>query len=57
MKRKMVAFWLVLSLLLFTAHAGAEAPIVVNPDAAPGMAAETAALADAVVKGLQSTEK
>ena len=50
MRRNIATFWLMLSLLLFTAHAGAEAPIVVNPDAAPGMAAETAALADAVVK-------
>jgi len=39
-----------LSLLLFTAQAGAEAPIVVNPESASATAAETAAMADTVVK-------
>ena len=50
MRRSVAAIWLTLSLLLFTAYAGAEAPIVVNPESAPGTAAETAALVDAVVK-------
>lgn len=50
MKRRITAFWLMLSLLLFTVQAGAETPIVINPDSAPGTAAETAALVDAVVK-------
>ena len=50
MKRKMVAFWLVLSLLLFTVYAGAEETIIVNPESAPGTAEETAAMVDAVQK-------
>lgn len=50
MKRRIAVFWLMLSLLLFTAQAGAEAPIVVNPESASATAAETAAMADTVVK-------
>ena len=50
MRRSIAAFCLTLSLLLFTVLAGAEAPITVNPESAPGTAAETAALADAVVR-------
>ena len=50
MKRNAAIFGLMLSLLLFTAHAGAEAPIMVNPECAPCTAAETAAMADAAVK-------
>ena len=49
MKRKFAALGLILSLLLFAAHAGAETPIVVNPDSAPATAEETAALVDAVI--------
>ena len=57
MKRKMVAFWLVLSLLLFTVYAGAEETIIVNPESAPGTAEETAAMVDAVLKEtMESTE-
>lgn len=50
MKRRIAAFGLTLSLLLLTAQAGAEAPVVVNPDSAPATAAETAAMADAVLR-------
>ena len=50
MRRGAASFCLMLSLLLFTARAGAEAPIVVNPESAPATAAETAVMVDAVVK-------
>lgn len=57
MKRKIVIVWLMLSLLLFTAHAGAEAPIVVNPDCAPGTSEETCAMVDAVVKKVMENDE
>lgn len=50
MKRRIAAFGLTLSLLLSAVQAGAEAPVVVNPDSAPATAAETAAMADAVLQ-------
>ncbi len=50
MRRSVAAFWLMFLLLLSAAYAGAEAPVVVNPESAPATAAETAALADAIVK-------
>lgn len=40
---------LILSLLLFAANAGAETPIIVNPDSAPATAEETAAPVYAVI--------
>ena len=49
MKRRLAALGLILSLLLFAAHAGAETPIVFNPDSAPATAEETAAPVDAVI--------
>lgn len=49
MKRRIAAVWLALTLLLSAAQAGAEGVIVVNPDSAPATAAETAALAEAVL--------
>ena len=55
MKKRMTAF--LLSLLLFAAHAGAETPIVVNPDSAPQTAEETAAMVDAIVKEAMENEE
>ena len=57
MKRKIVIVWMMLSLLLFTAHAGAEAAIVVNPDCAPGTSEETCAMVDAVVKKVMENDE
>lgn len=57
MKRKMVVFWLILSLLLFAAHACAEAPIAVNPDAAPATNEETIAMAAAIVMEAMGSEE
>lgn len=57
MKRKFAALGLILSLLLFAAHAGAETPIVFNPDSAPATAEETAALVDAVLKEAMESEE
>ncbi|MBR0513080.1 MAG: hypothetical protein IJK06_02375 [Clostridia bacterium] len=55
MKKRMTAF--LLSLLLFAAHAGAETPIVVNPDSAPQTAEETAAMVAAIVKEAMENEE
>ncbi len=57
MIKRVAAVWLVLSMLLFAAHAGAEATIVVNPDSAPATAEETAAMADAVLKSVVENEE
>ena len=57
MKRKIAAFWLILSLLLFAAQAGAEAPIVVNPDSAPATAEKTAVLVDTVLEEAMEDEE
>lgn len=57
MKRRIVAFWLMLFLLLFAEHAGAEAPVAVNPDCAPGTSWETAAMVEAVVKKVMEDEE
>jgi flagellar basal body-associated protein FliL len=47
--KKLWILVLILSLLLFAAHAGAETPIFVNPDSAPATAEETAAPVYAVI--------
>ena len=57
MKMRFAAFWLVLSLMLFAAHAGAEEPIVVNPGSAPKTEEETAAMVDDILKEAMENEE
>lgn len=49
MKRRIKAYCLILLFLLLVVHAGAETPIVVNPDSVPGTAEETVGMVDAVL--------
>ena len=57
MKKRFGAFLLILSLLLAVIHAGAEEPIVVNPDSDPGTAEDTAAMVDAVLMAYMDNEE
>ena len=57
MEKRIMAFWLVLSLLLSAGCAGAEETLVVNPGSAPGTAGETDIMVAAILKeAMENTE-